>query len=106
MYREIRIGSKTVPMLANAASSWRYSQCFHEDFLKATQNSDETEATNIFERLGYVMARQAEKGDLSKLSEEDFYVWLEQFDASDYTDALADIADLYTATEKATADPK
>ena len=106
MYKEVQIGDKTVPMLANAASPWRYSQCFHEDFLKATQAGDEVDATNIFSKLGYIMARQAEKTDLSKLSESDFYLWLEQFDAADYLDALDQIADVYTSSSKSHVDPK
>lgn len=52
------------------------------------------------------MARQAEKADLSKLSENDFYLWLEQFDAADYLDALDQIADVYTSSSKSKVDPK
>lgn len=107
MLRTIKIGETDIEMLSNAATPYRYMQCFHEDLiLKMAKGLDETEAVGIFQKLGYVMAAQAEKKDLTKLSEEDFYVWLEQFDYLDLMEAEADIAELYTASKKGTVSPK
>lgn len=106
MKRIINIGNQKVEMLCNAASPYRYHQCFHEDlFSLITGDPENSEAINAFMKLGYIFAKQAE-GEISTVSEDGYYDWLEQFELMDYINAVGDIGTLYTHTVKGTAVPK
>ena len=103
----VKIGGKDVGMVANAASPYIYKQIFHEDFLQKLQASEPE--TDLFQRMGFVMAKQyemSELSDLMKLSEEDFFGWLMGFESMDIIYATEDIADIYLAQQKATVVPK
>jgi len=92
-------------MLANAASPYLYSQLFHEDFLQILQNP----STNVFEKMGYVMACQANMPieELFKgLKIEGFYKWLGEFEPMDVLNASKDIAELYAGQEVQLSSPK
>jgi hypothetical protein len=102
----IKIGTKDVEMLANAASPYLYSQLFHEDFLQILQNNP---SANIFEKMGYVMACQASMPieELFKgLKLEDFYKWLGEFEPMDILNASKEIAELYAGQEVQLSSPK
>ena len=43
---------------------------------------------------------------MSKLTEEDFYQWLESFEFNDLVEALPEIIGLYMQNKKTTSDPK
>lgn len=103
----VKIGEKEVGMVANAASPYIYKQVFHEDFLTKLQ-AKEPDA-DIFQKMAYIMAKQAEVenlSDLMKLTEEGFFEWLLQFDAMDVIFATDEVANIYLAQKKETAVPK
>lgn len=107
MYGLIDIGGKEVAMEANALSPYVYRQLFHEDFLTETQK--EPPAPDLFQKMGFVMAKQAEHlgtAELMKLTIDSFYEWLMQFDALDIIFATDKISELYLAQNKQLSVPK
>lgn len=118
MRQEIKIGDKTIAMTCNAASPVIYRQVFKQDLLvflqgmiKARQESDALpEGTSeMFSRLAYVMAMQAEKntGDCFRsLSFDGYLEWLTDFAPLDIEQAGPDIMNLYYATENTTSKAK
>lgn len=107
MFGRVKIGQREVEMAANAASPYVYKLIFREDFLLQTQQKEVS--PDIFEKMGFVMAKQAEAGtleELRKLTEEDFYEWLSGFEAMDLLEATAQIMDLYAKNEEKTSIPK
>lgn len=106
MYGKVTIGKKEVEMVANAATPYRYQQIFHEDYLKKVMGKEETEPNDFFAKMGFVMAMQAAKKDMSKLNEESFFKWLEGFEPSDVYAAAGDIAEVYNGNLEGDVDPK
>ncbi len=106
MYGKVMIGSKEVEMLANAATPYRYQIIFKEDFFKKVSGKEETDSRDFFAKLGYTMAKQAEKGDMSKLNTDTFLMWLEAFEPADVFAATSDIADIYNGMKVTSVDPK
>lgn len=106
MLGTVKIGNKDVEMLGNAATPYRYQQIFHEDFLKRVTGKEEADPTDFFTKIGFVMAMQAAKKDMSKVNLEGFYKWLEGFEPADVFAAASDIADVYNGTAKGDVDPK
>lgn len=103
----VLIGQEGVEMVANAASPHLYKTIFREDFLRESQKEDPDPA--IFQKMGFVMALQAEKGMreiLKETTEEDFYTWLESYEALDIIEASPQIAELFMAQRKPTQVPK
>lgn len=103
----VKIGSKEVGMVANAASPYIYKQVFHEDFLAKLQ-AQEPE-TDLFQKMAYIMAMQNEISDLSelmKLTEQGFYEWLIQFDSMDVLYSIEDISNIYLAQKATSSVPK
>lgn len=103
----VKIGSKEVGMVANAASPYIYKQIFHEDFLAKIQ--EKTPDADLFQKMGFVFAKQNEIekiSDLVKLTEEVYLEWLTGFEPLDILLATKEIADLYYRQRKGTAVPK
>lgn len=105
MYGKIKIGEKEVEMLATASTAFRFKGIFHTDLLSIMVKGDEG-SVDDYERLAFVMAMQAEKKDLTKLTEEDFYVWLDDFDFTDLVEALPEVVNLYIRNTKSDSAPK
>ena len=99
MYAVIKIGEKDVPMLSMASVDIYYRNIFHEDPIKVQANdADEGALINLFLKMGFVMAKFAELKDrkeMSKLNEDSFLDWLDQFDRGDYYNALPDVRRVY-----------
>ena len=106
MFGKVKIGAKEVEMLANAATPYRYQQIFHEDYIKKVTGKEEAEPADLFTKLGFVMAMQAAKKDMSKVSIADFYTWLEGFEPSDVFMAVDEISSIYYGNEAGDVDPK
>lgn len=106
MYGVVKIGTEEVEMVANAATPYRYQAIFKEDFLKKIKGKEEADPNDFFSKLGYVMAMQAAKRDMAKLSIETFYKWLEGFEPNDVFNACDAIAAIYTGTTEGEVDPK
>lgn len=100
MFREVKIGEREVPMLAMASANIYYKRVFGRDAI-VVQADAATDGQRIafYGEMGFIMAKMAEaQGDrkaLLALNEEKYIEWLEQFDASDYNKAIADIAMVY-----------
>ena len=105
MYGKVTINDKEVEFLANASTSFRFKNIFGIDLISLLAKGDEG-SIDDYERLAFVMAAQAEKKDMSKLTEEDFYQWLESFEFNDLVEALPEIIGLYMQNKKTTSDPK
>lgn len=111
MYNKIVIGKKEVPMLSMASVDLYYRQIFHEDAIKlqSGKNFDEGDLINFVMRMGFVMAKFAELKDrkeMAKLNEDAFLDWLDQFERTDYLEALADIRATYEGQSLTESDAK
>ena len=99
------MGSHTVPMVANAATVIRYRQIFGRDLLLLVNNEGESDYTG---ELAYVMAMQAAKADMSKLSFETYIKWAEEFDVLDLfsQDVSNEIMAIFISQQKTVAKEK
>ena len=108
MLKTIKIADREVEMLANGISAYVYWNIFHEDFIVQSQKSDVS--PHIFEKLGFVFAKQAELGGdmekLTKLSEKDFYQWMAEWEPMDVMNAADDIMQLYVQQSGGGTKPK
>ena len=95
MYNIVRIGEKEVPMLSMASVDLYFRNVFHEDAIKLqTKEQDEGDIINFISKMGFIMAKFAELRDrkeMSKLNEDSYLDWMDQFERSDYLNALVDI---------------
>lgn len=108
MYKDVTIGSKTIGMLANGFSPYLYKICFREDFLKKVQEPNPD--PDLFVKMGFIMAKQAEEKDISKLTRLDvdaFYKWVSSFDdPMDPLLATNEISTIYFKQAGASSVPK
>ena len=113
----IKIGERDVDMLCNAATTFIYKRVFGNDFLMivgtnyvGADGKQKTDInTNAIKELGYVMHMQTQKTFkelLDTSTEEDCVMWLSEFEASDFDNALNDIMNLYNKQQKTTVTPK
>ena len=105
MYGKVTIGDKEVSFKANAATPFRFRMLFRTDLIQTMAKGDEGDVAE-YEKLAFVMAMQAENKDLTKLTEEDFYAWLEDFEFVDLVSALPEVLNIYLKNEKQSTDPK
>lgn len=109
MYKEIESGNIKLKLLANGATPYLYKNVFREDLFRGLNANQEKAASNdkeemtdvgfnlidIATKAAYVMNAQAENKRLTTLSEDDFYKWLGNFEATSlYDDEL--IAKIYS----------
>ena len=111
MYQEIRIGDKDVQMVANAATAYRYNQVFHEDLLSFFTSSGKVKKTDsdyitVSQKLAFVMSKQAEKVDFSKLNEDAYVEWLEDNDQFELIQVASDIIDIYQKNQRGSVEAK
>ena len=106
MYREVKIGENTIPMLANGATPIRYRMVFGKDIISEFQsaNEDGGRVSSTISELAYIMAMAAESKDgkvnMSKLNLESFMEWLEGFEPLDITMAAEEIVDVYMSNQE------
>lgn len=107
MYTTITIDGKEMGLSANAATPFRYKQVFNSDLFAVLGNEKraEEEGAEVVTKLAYIMHRQAEKADMSKLSEDDFITWLEEFSAMAFVNSAEDIINAYMDSTTGTATP-
>jgi len=110
MFNNVRIGEKTVPMLSMASVDVFYKNIFGEDPLKVqTEAKSADEAVGFYTRMGFVMAKYAEVKDrkeMSKLNEDSYIEWLEQFDRVDLMSALDAVQATYDGQSVTYSDAK
>lgn len=109
MYREITIGKESIPMKATAATPVRYRHVFHQDVLTefaAVKENNYGLAIDIISRLAFIMAKAADGTDMTKLNEDKYIDWLEQFETFDITNAIDEIVDLYLGNTEGLSEVK
>lgn len=118
----VSIGGVDVPMVANAATEYRYRGIFGSDVLTTffkvykdlgenldISNADPeliSQVIDIAGRLGFVMAKAAEGADMGRLSIDDFMEWLEQFESTDILTAAVDVFHFWLNQRKQTVQAK
>lgn len=105
MYGKVKIGETETGFLANASTPFRFKNVFNIDLIALLSEGDEG-AVDDYERLAFIMAKQAEKADMKTLTAEDFYLWLESFEFADLVEALPEIIGLYMKNKTTSSDPK
>ena len=112
--KTIVIGGREIPMLRNALSPVIYRRIFHKDSLSQTAKLDKSkdpggDAVSLYEEIAFVMAMQAAKEpeELMRVTEDDFFGWLSQFD-DPYAipRALEEIAGYYNDQDLTTSSAK
>lgn len=106
MYKEITLGGKAVPMLTNATTSFRFKQIFKTDLLAVFSGRVSEGQEEIVIQLAYIMAKQAEKADMTRLNMDTFYQWLEGFETADFFSVTDEILDLYAGQSESEAEAK
>lgn len=109
MKQTVKIGDQEVEMLATAASDIYFYELFHEDPIKITMEGNaEGGVYKMMHKMGFVMAMQAvkERKEMIKLTFEDYVKWADQFDRSDYAEAIAEIRLVYERQKDGESEPK
>lgn len=112
MYKEIKIGDITIPMLANGATPIRYKMIFGKDLISEFNEAqkDAVKAMDSLPELAFIMAKAAEakegKSDLNCLNQDIYVTWLEQFGPMDILNASDQIVNLYTGNMETRSEPK
>lgn len=112
MYREIKVGEKSIPMLANGATPIRFRMVFGKDIMTefSKVKEDTGVATTSIAELAFIMAKaaeaQAEKKPMSTLNIDSFIDWMEQFEPMDLVLAADEIVDLYLGNEATMSEAK
>lgn len=112
MFKNMKIGDKTIPMLANGATPLRYKLVFKKDIIKELQlaENDYSKVTDSMPELAFIMAKQAEassgNADLNVLDFNMYMAWMEQFGPMDLVLASDDIIDLYMGNTETSTEPK
>ena len=101
MFRELKIGAQTVPMVANGATSIRYRMVFGKDIISEMQGAeaDNSKVIPAISELAFIMAMAAKaqngEADMNLLNYDQYVTWLEAFGPMDLTMASDDIIRLY-----------
>ena len=109
MYREIKVGEKSIPMKATAATALRYRHVFGKDLMTELQKSDGNAAIGLdtIQQLAFIMACAADpEKDMNKLNEDIFIDWLDNFESFALLEATEDIVDLYVGNTKSLSEVK
>lgn len=112
MFKEVKIGEKTVPMLAMASVDYYYKNVFGEDPIKRQLNDPTPgDMIDFVVKMGFIMAQYAEhksRKEMLKVNEEMFYEWLDQFEREDLfdMDKLTEIQDVYDGNTRTTSESK
>lgn len=101
MEKVIKIGTKDVALQANAATPIRFRNIFGKDLLTIVSEGTSPEGVNmkvaseVAPELAFLMAKTAEKADMTKLNEDKLLQWLEQFGPMDVINATEQIFSVY-----------
>lgn len=107
MFKTVVVDGNEMEFAANAATPFRYKQVFHKDLLSIFGNEEKAESQGVeaVTELAYIMAKQAEKADMNKLSYEDFIGWLEGFGSMAFVEAAEDIINVYLENTVTSSSP-
>lgn len=112
MRTTITIGAQEVTLEANAGTPIRYRNVFGRDLLTLIHEGtkedgiDLTVASEVAPELAYVMAKTAEKADMSKINKNEWLTWLEQFEPLDLINATEEIFGAYFGDAMTNVEPK
>lgn len=108
MYREIKIGNRTIPMSANGATPIRYRMVFGKDLISEFQNVENnySVAMDTISELAFIMAKAGEKADMDMLNRNANVDWLEQFEPFDITNVADAIVDVYMGNAQTSSEVK
>lgn len=112
MFKKLKIGKVTVPMLANAATPLRYKQLFGKDLITEFQGAqdDQAKVVESIPELAFIMAMAAEakegKQEFCLINQTTYMEWLEQFDPMDLPMASEQIVNLYLGNTVTSSEPK
>lgn len=117
MYDKTNFGAVEVELKATAATAPLFRRIFSFDLLKTLakmkdiEDADEDkqideglDASELINKLGFVMCMQAEKADFSKIKIDDYYTWLDRFEPN--TISAAEILRIYHGNETTTVTAK
>ena len=107
MFKKITIDGTELELAANAATPFRFKQVFHKDLFSVLGNEQkaETEGVEAVTQLAFIMAKQAEKADMGKLTESEFIEWLEGFGPMAFVSGAEQILNAYMDSTVGTATP-
>lgn len=107
MLKTVTIDGTEMEFAANAATPFRYKQIFQKDLLQILGNEEKAqqEGVEAVTQLAYIMAKQAEKADMAKLSIDDFISWLEGFSPMAFVENAEEILNVYMDSTSTTAAP-
>lgn len=105
---EVKVGQFELTMKANARTPLYYRQIFHKDLLDAfSQDGKQVNlAADSIPEMAYVMAKVGEGADMSRLNEDTYAEWLEQFEPMDFYVAGEDIFGVYLGNMATTSKSK
>lgn len=109
MYREIKVGEKSIPMKATASTVLRYRHVFGGDLMTEFQKVEQDVGLGMstLQQLAFIMACAADpEKDMNRLNEELYMDWLDDFEPLDFVDAAEDIVDLYSGNTKSLSEVK
>lgn len=112
MYREIKVGEMSIPMLANGATPIRYRMVFGKDLMSEFNQiqEDTGKASTSLSELAFIIAKAAEafneKKAMTTLNQESYVEWLEQFEPLDLVLAAEDIVNLYMGNGETLSEAK
>ena len=94
---EVKVGQFNLTMKANARTPLYYRQIFHKDLLDAfSQDGKQINlAADSIPEMAYVMAKVGEGADMSRLNENTYAEWLEQFEMFSIYEILPEILELW-----------
>lgn len=109
-YKNVVLESGTsLELKANAVTSIRFKEVFHEDLLiclsdiESSEDMTPTDRAVVLYKLAYIMNKQA-LGTIGKASEKDFWNWLEEFGGTELTYACDEIMIVYAENQKPTSE--
>lgn len=97
MYKVVNVGDKEIPMRASGRTPLYYKQVFHADLLSkmVSDGNQITLVESALPELAYIMAMNGSDMDMSKINEDLYAEWLEQFEPMDLLVAGEDIFKVY-----------
>lgn len=107
LYEKINIGDEEITLCMCGSVIKCYKDIFDEDFL--TGISKDATDMNRYVQMGFVMAKFAEltnRNEVSKLTKNDFYDWLDRFSTGDLINATEKIATAFMKESRGTVASK
>ena len=104
-------GGKEVKLAANAATPFRFKQLFGKDLLRIFNDSSKDESEQIgladtVTELAFIMNSQAEGRDMNRLSMDEFFTWLEEYEPMDFVIKAQEVIEVYISSTQVSAEAK